>query len=279
MRFDLNPMRIHFVPLKIFANKIGHDWHLIYQLVSREFHQRYRGTLFGALWSILTPLFMLGLFNFVFGTVFKARWPEQEVQGVPFITILFAGMITYGLFAEVIGRAPSVVVSQPNLVNKVIFPLEVLPLVALISGLINMLIPIVLLLALNLLLVGELSLSVLWLPIILLPYLIFILGLTYVISGLGVYLRDLSQIVSLLVSVALFAAPVFYPIVTVPEPYRSWLYLNPVTFIVEQMRNVLLFGQDPAWLGVGVYTALAVLICSLGITLFKKLRGGFADVL
>ena len=272
-------MSIKSNQLSVYAKKIRHNRHLIFQLVSREFHQRYRGTLFGALWSILTPLLMLGLFNFVFGTVFKARWPEQEVEGAPFISILFAGMITYGLFAEVIGRSPSVIVSQPNLVNKVIFPLELLPLVALVSGLINMLIPIVLLLALNLVLVGELSLTALWLPVILLPYLVVILGLTYVISSLGVYLRDLSQIVSLLVSVALFAAPVFYPIVTVPEPYRRWLYLNPVTFIVEQTRNVLLFGQEPAWLGLSVYAFFSVTICVIGIAVFKKLRGGFADVL
>ena len=272
-------MNINFDPLGLYAKKIWHNWHLIYQLASREFHQRYRGTLLGALWSVMTPLLMLALFNFVFGTVFKARWPEQDAQGAPFITILFAGMIIYGLFAEAIGRAPSIIVSQPNLVNKVIFPLEVLPLVALISGLINMLIPLALLLALNTVMVGELSFTVLWLPVVLIPYLTMILGLIYVFSSLGVYLRDLSQIVSLLVSIALFAAPVFYPIETVPEQYRIWLYLNPVTFIVEQTRNVLLFGQAPTWLGLAAYTSFAIVVALLGLTLFKKLRGGFADVL
>ena len=226
---------------------------------------------------------MLGLYNFVFGTVFQSRWPQHTVDienpAAPFVTILFVGMIIYGLFAEVIGRAPSLIISQPNFVNKVIFPLELLPLVSIINGLINMILPTCLLLCLFFVLTKSIPVTILLFPIVLVPYLIFLLGLVFIISSLGVYLRDLSQIIGLIITVSLFAAPVFYPLSAVPEPYRPWLYLNPVTFILEQSREILLFGHLPNWMGIALYTVIALLIASLGLALFQRLRGGFADVL
>lgn len=276
-------MNTSLTPLLPYIRNVGRFSHLIRQLVAREFHQRYRGTLFGTLWSLLTPLFMLGLYNFVFGTVFQSRWPQHTVDienpAAPFVTILFVGMIIYGLFAEVIGRAPSLIISQPNFVNKVIFPLELLPLVSIINGLINMILPTCLLLCLFFVLTKSIPVTILLFPIVLVPYLIFLLGLVFIISSLGVYLRDLSQIIGLIITVSLFAAPVFYPLSAVPEPYRPWLYLNPVTFILEQSREILLFGHLPNWMGIALYTVIALLIASLGLALFQRLRGGFADVL
>lgn len=252
---------------------------LIAQLAKREFSARYRGSFFGGTWSIIYPLLIVLIFWFVFGIVFKTRWGVQQVSDGDYIVIAMVGMIIHGLFVEVLGKSPSLVLAQPSYVKKVIFPLEILPITALLSALINAAIMFAIILAAAVLVRGALPWTVLLVPVVLLPFVIFLVGVALFFSSIGVYVRDLQQVVVLIGMAALFMAPIFYPLTTVPESYRWLLWLNPLTFIVEQTRGVALFGELPDWSGLGLYALAAIAFTWAGLVWFQRIRKGFADVL
>jgi lipopolysaccharide transport system permease protein len=253
---------------------------LIYRMVDREFTQRFRGSLLGALWAILTPLLTALVYSFVFGTVFKARWgtAPQDSQN-SFTVILLTGIIVHAIFAEALGRAPSIVLSNANYVKKVVFPLEILPVVAVCTALVNAVVGMAIVLLLNLILNHTIQPTIVLLPLVLFPYLLFITGLVLFLGATGVYVRDLSQIVGFLITVTLFMTPIFYPISAVPEAFQHVMWLNPLTFIVEQTRGVVLFGSLPDWIGLVVYLVASAVLLSMGFWWFQRTRNGFADVM
>lgn len=252
---------------------------LIFQMTNREIIGRYRGSVLGIVWSFFTPVLMLAVYTFVFSVVFKARWHEQEGSRVEFATVLFAGMIVFGIFAECINRAPSLVLANPNYVKKVVFPLEIMPWVVLGAALFHALLSFVVLSLFMLITGASLHWTLVLLPIVLLPLFLLVLGLSWFLGALGVYLRDVGQTVGIFVTVLMFVSPVFYPVSSLPEPYRAIVMLNPMATILEQARGVLLLGELPSLTGFGAMLALSAAVAWLGFAWFQKTRKGFADVL
>ena len=252
---------------------------LIHASVKREVLGRYRGSALGLLWSFFNPLFMLTVYTFVFSEVFKARWSAGSESKTEFALVLFAGLIVFNLFAECINRAPGLIVSNPNYVKKVVFPLEILPFVGLLSATYHMLISLCVLLAAYLVVLGMPHATVLLLPLVILPFGLFIMGVSWALASLGVYLRDISQFIGLVTTSLMFLSPIFYPANAVLESYRYLLYLNPLTWVIEMTRDLLLWGRIPDLGLILIYWLAAGIIACLGFAWFQKTRRGFADVL
>jgi lipopolysaccharide transport system permease protein len=253
---------------------------LIAQMARREVIGRYKGSVLGVMWSLFNPLFLLVIYTFVFSTVFKARWGTGEVESrSEFAVVLFVGMIVHSLFAETLGRAPTLILSNVSYVKKIVFPLDVLPVVAIGAALFHSLVSVAVLLAVFGVLNGYLQWTAIFFPLVMLPLVVLTLGFAWMLASLGVYLRDIAQPIGLAMTVLLFASPVFYPISALPERVRPWLMLNPLTFIIEQARAVLIFGQMPNWWGLLLYSAIAIVVAWAGYAWFQKTRKGFANVL
>lgn len=253
---------------------------LILQMTKRDVIGRYKGSVMGVMWSLFNPLFLLLIYTFVFSVVFKARWgTDLHESKSQFATLLFVGMIVHGLFAETLNRAPGLILSNVSYVKKIVFPLEILPVVADGAALFHAIVSVLVLLIAFVLLNGYLQWTTVFLPLILLPLLVLILGAAWALASLGVYLRDVAQPIGLIMTVLLFASPVFYPITALPERIRPWLMLNPLTFVIEQARAVLIFGQLPDWVGLAAYSLVSVFIAWVGYAWFQKTRKGFANVL
>lgn len=265
-------------PLAIGAS-LWSNRYLIWQMIKREVSGRYRGSIMGLAWSFFNPLLMLTVYTFVFSVVFKARWggPGEESQ-IGFAINLFTGMIVHNLFSECINRAPGLILGNINYVKKVVFPLEILPWVAMGSALFHALVSMVVLIGCFLALHAYLHWTIVLLPLIWLPLLLVTMGGAWFLASLGVYIRDVGQAIGIITSIMLFLSPVFYPISALPEAYRGYLQWNPLTFIIEQTRGVIILGQHPDIHGLLAYTAVSVLISWTGFYWFQKTRKGFADV-
>lgn len=250
------------------------------QLMARDIESRYRGSVLGVLWSFLTPLFMLAVFTFVFGVVLRARWGGGEETSIrEFALILFAGLTTFNLFAEVVSRAPSLVTSQPNLVKKVVFPLEILPVVALGSALFQAGIALVILLAFQIAIGSGFHWAALLVPVLVVPLCLFTLGLGWFLAAFGVYVRDVGQIIPPIVTALMFLSPIFYPSSALPEWIRPVVAYSPIAYSVETVRDAVIFGRLPDAASFLVALAAGLAVAALGLAFFQKTRKGFADVL
>lgn len=256
---------------------------LFRQMVQREVLARYRGTALGVAWAFITPLLMLAVYSLVLVGVFKLRWAGlQEGGGAAFALRLFAGLMVFNFFVEVLGRAAGLFVEQTNLVKKVLFPLELLPFVVLCSAFVHFLISLLILLVGGVV-VGDLALGELWrlllVLVVVLPLFPFLLGLSWLLASLGVYVRDLAQVVSMLVSVLMFLSPIFYPLDSVSTSWRHWLLLNPMTMVIENVRAALFFNVGIDWFAWGWGLLTGLILAWVGARVFLILRRGFADVL
>ncbi|WP_194711690.1 ABC transporter permease [Noviherbaspirillum soli] len=253
---------------------------LILALIRREVLGRYRGSIMGMAWSFFNPLFMLFIYTFVFSVVFKSRWggTVEETKG-NFTVILFAGLFVHGLFAECVNRAPSLILSNVNYVKKVVFPLEILPIVAFGSALFHSLISLFVLLAAQLLIMKSIPWTAIFFPLVMLPLVFATLGIAWFLAALGVYLRDVGQVTGIFTTALLFLSPVFYPISALPPQYQTWLKINPLTIIIEEGRNTLIFGKVVNFDHLGVLLAASVVLAYLGYAWFQKTRKGFSDVI
>lgn len=262
------------------ATSLWRNRDLILALTKREVVGRYRGSVMGIAWSFFNPVLMLVVYTFVFSIVFKARWGiAGEESKTSFAIMLFVGMLVHGLFAECLNRAPGLILSNPNYVKKVIFPLEVLPWVALGSALFHAAISLLVLLIAQLILTHQLMWTILLFPLVLLPLLFATMGFAWFLAGLGVYVRDIGQITGMFTTVLMFLSPVFYPISALPAKYQTWLQFNPLTFIIEEGRNSLIFGKMPDVWRWGIMMTVGISIAWAGFVWFQKTRKGFADVL
>ncbi len=254
---------------------------LIIQMIRREVVGRYRGSVLGIFWSFFNPLFMLAVYTFVFSVVFKSRWGEAGTADnkAQFAVLLFAGMIVHSLLAEVLNRAPYLIPGNVNYVKKVMFPLEVLPIVALGSTLFHAVVSLLVLLVAFVLFNGFVHWTVVLIPLVWFPLLLATLGFAWILASLGVFLRDVGQLIGIVTTVLLFLAPVFYPLSAIPQKFQFWILLNPITFMIEQTREVVIWGRMPNWGGLGLYALCSVLILWVGFWWFQKTRKGFADVL
>ena len=252
---------------------------LIWQMTQRDIAARYRGSVIGLAWSFINPLLMLLVYTFVFSVVFKARWGVEEESRTDFAIILFAGMIVFGLFAEMINRAPGQIVSNANYVKKVVFPLEILSWVSLGSVLFHSLVSLAVLLLAQLLINLSLPWTVILFPLVLLPLIFASLGGAWFLAAMGVYVRDIGQITTVFTTVLMFMSAVFYPISALPESYQAWLRLNPLVHIITESRKVLILGSLPDWSWLGISLLMGLTIAFAGFWWFQKTRKGFADVL
>lgn len=266
-------------PIEMIAS-LWRNRQLIHNLVRREVLGRYKGSVLGIFWSLVTPVFMLAVYTFVFSVVFKARWgTDGSGSKTEFALVLFAGLMVFNLFAECISSAPSLILSNVNYVKKVIFPLEILPWVRMGSALFQFSVSLGVWLLAYLLLFGVPHWHVALLPLILLPLVLFVMGLSWALSSLGVFLRDVGQMIGLVITVLMFLTPIFYPTSSLPETYQALMYLNPLTAPIEMVRGLLYWGKIPVFIDLMAYILGSITVAALGFAWFQKTRKGFADVL
>jgi lipopolysaccharide transport system permease protein len=278
---QINPHAAQPTSLLALAKSLWHNRQLISQMTKREVVGRYKGSALGLAWSFFNPIFMLMVYTFVFSKIFKSRWGGVggDVSITQFALVLFVGIIVLSLFSEVLNRAPGLILGNVNYVKKVVFPLYILPVIAMGAALFHSLISICVLLVAFVLFNGYLQWTAIFTPLVLLPLVILTTGFAWMLASLGVFLRDVGQTIGIITTVLMFLSPVFYPINAVPERFQSFILANPLTFIIEQAREVLIWGHLPNWLGLSAYTLVAIVISWSGYAWFQKTRKGFADVL
>lgn len=266
-------------PVEMFSS-FWRNYGLIKALVKRDVIGRYRGSLLGILWSFFNPLLMLAVYTFVFGVIFKSRWSTESDSKTEFALILFAGLIIFNLFSECINRSPALILSNANYVKRVVFPLEILPLVAVGSAAFHSLVSWSVWLVAYMLFFGIPHATILFLPLIMLPLLLFIMGLSWWLASLGVYIRDVSQFVSIFVTILMFLSPIFYPASSLPDGlFRQVLNINPLTTVVEQARDALFWGKSPDIAKFSIVLFFGLIVACIGFAWFQKTRKGFADVI
>lgn len=275
----MNPHAAQSVSPLTFLNTLKTYQNLIYHLIKREVIGRYRGSMLGLLWSFFNPVLMLTVYTFVFSIVFKARWAEGSDSKTEFALVLFAGLMIYNLFAECINRSPSLILGNVNYVKKVVFPLEILSLVAIGSATFHFTISLLVWLIFYLTFFGIPHGSLILLPLVLAPLLLLTLGLSWFLASLGVYLRDVTQITGVITTALLFLTPIFYPMNALPAEYHVYLQINPLTFVIEQARDVMIWGKTFDWTTWTWHFLIATGFAWLGFAWFQKTRKGFANVL
>jgi lipopolysaccharide transport system permease protein len=253
--------------------------YLVKKSIQREVVGRYRGSLFGILWSFFNPVFMLSVYTFVFSVVFKARWHSGNDSKTEFALILFAGLIVFNLFAECVNRSPGLILANVNYVKRVVFPLEILPWVSLGGALFHALVSLGVWLIAYIILFGIPHATISLLPIVILPLLFFIVGISWGLASLGVYLRDVSQVIGIITTALMFLSPIFYSTSSLPEKFQILLQLNPLTPVIEQARDILFWGKLPDMKIICIQLLCSLLVAWLGFAWFQKTRKGFADVL
>jgi lipopolysaccharide transport system permease protein len=250
--------------------------YLLTQLVKRDVLLRYRGAYFGLLWVFFSPLIMLAIYAVVFGYVFQARWPNQY-QEIPFALLLFAGLIPFNLFAEAVNRAPMAVRSQPNYVKKIIFPVELLPMVPLGAASVQAIVSfLILMLALGW--IDSLNTSLILYPVILLPVLLLALGVSWFLASWGVFIKDVAQVVPVLVQMLFFLSPVLYSSSMVPELLSPVFVINPLTPVIEASR-ALIVGHAVDWRAWMCSLGFGIGVAWVGYIQFRHQCDEFADVL
>jgi lipopolysaccharide transport system permease protein len=273
------PVTTYLNPAHLARGLWGHR-SLIYRLARREVDGRYRGSVLGGLWAFVNPLVLLLIYTFVFGVVFRSRWPEAIDTGLDeFAFILFCGLIPFGIFSETIIRSPTVILNVPAYVKRAIFPLETLPVSLLGSVLVHGAVSVLVLLAARLILRGVLPWTVVLLPLVLVPLLFLTLGLAWFLASLGVFVRDITMGVTLVAQILLFVTPIFYPVTAIPPELGSWLGLSPLASVVENTRRVLLWGTPPDWTALVLWTVPTTAVLVGGYAWFMRSRRAFADVI
>jgi len=257
---------------------------LICSLTRREVVGRYRGSLLGLLWSLLNPLFMLAVYTFVFGVVMRSRWSMPSGQEAhhstgEFAVILFCGLMVFQFFADVVSSAPGLIVANVNYVKKIVFPIQILPVVSTGAALFHAAVSLIVLLVFVYFVFGGVPLTVMLTPIVFAPLVVMVVGFAWILAAIGVYFRDMSQIVQPLVTASLFLAPIFFQRSALPAWLQPYLSLNPLAIPVEAFRAVVIFGTQPNWTALGYYSLVAIAVALVGEQFFQKTRRGFADVL
>lgn len=251
---------------------------LVWQLTERDARSRYRGSAGGLFWMAFHPLLMLAVYTFFFTEMFPTRWSSGAGTRGEFALVLFVGLLLHGMLAEMMTRAPTLVTSNPNLVKKIVFPLDLLPIVTLGSTLFHLAVGILIWLAFHLVLKGLPPATALWLPVVVLPLALMCLGVAWILASLGVYLRDVGYLVPVLATILLFASPIFYPLAAIRGPLRNLVLASPLTIPVESARRVLIEGRAPDAAALGVYALVAIVVACVGFAWFQGTRKGFADV-
>ena len=275
----MNPNALHKTSVLEMMSSAVRNRSLIFQMTKREVIGRYRGSMLGIAWSFFYPLIMLAVYTIVFSTVFRAKWGVGSDSKTEFALVLFIGMIVHGVLAESMNNSPTLMLRNVSYVKKVVFPLEILPCVVLGSTLFHAVVSLLVWGLFYLAVNYSLHWTFVFLPLVLLPLMLFSLGVSWMLASLGVYIRDIGQMTGVLTTILLFMSPIFYPASRLPEPYQTIIYINPLTFVIEQARDVLMWGNMPDWSGLIIAYIVSILVAWAGFAWFQKTRKGFADVL
>lgn len=246
-------------------------------LVQRDINLRYRGSALGIAWLVLSPAVMALAYTYLFGFLLKARFSPGGGIGHTWVGI-YLGTALYNVFSEPVVRASSLIQDQASFVKKIAMPLRILPVVPVATALISCGVSLGLLLPIQVALTGMPSAAALALPAFLVPYALAVLGACWIVSACAAYLRDLRQVVGFGTTLMLFVAPVFYPHDLIPEPLRTAALLNPVAFCIVAVRGALLDGSLPPAGLYGAYLAICLASFAGGYAVYRRLQGGFADV-
>jgi lipopolysaccharide transport system permease protein len=251
---------------------------LIMSLARRELVSRYKGSVLGIVWAVVTPVVMIAIFTFIFAGIFNARF---GARGTPwdYALYLFCGLLPWTMFQETLQNSSTTIVTHANLVKRVVFPLETLPVAQTLSSLGNQMFGTVALIAATVIVNHELHATILWLPVLLVPQLVFTLGAAWLVASLGVFLRDIAQGITLVLMAWMYLTPIIYPESIVPERYRAFINLNPFTALVRSYRRIFLEGLAPDWSSLAYFSAVALLLFVFGYWWFAKTRRNFADVI
>lgn len=254
---------------------------LIAQMTKREVVGRYRGSIIGLAWSFFNPLLMLAIYTFVFSVVFNARWSGigEESTKMDFAIIFFGGLIMYGVFAECVNRAPTTILGNANYVKKVVFPLEILPVITCGSALFHAAVSIAVLLLAQLVFEGRVPWTAVLFPLVMAPLVMATMGVAWCLSALGVYVRDINQVTGMITTMMMFLSPIFFPMSAMPEEFRSLIAINPLVYFLEEGRNTLIFGVVPDMLHLVYAWGASIAVAAAGFAVFQKMRNGFSDVL
>ena len=269
------PLDVSVLPRRAWRNRS-----LLRMLVKRNVEVRYKGSVLGLVWNFVQPILMMTVYTVVFGVFFGAKWPG-EIGRSPwaFPVLVLCGMSTFSIFSESVSACCQEIVGNPNYVKKVIFPLELLPLARVLSTVILDLAWFVLLFFGAVFLLGKISFTMLLLPVMLVPLVLFTLGVSFFVSSLSVYLRDTQHLVAVAVQVLFFLTPIFYSLETIDPVAVKILSISPLAYIVETIRSVFIYGRAPDWLQFGLVTLVCLALMQLGFIWFEKTKKGFADVL
>jgi len=275
-------MNYFFLFMPSFVKLLWCRRELIWRLAQRDILGRYRGSLLGWAWTFINPLAMLAIYTFVFSQVFKARWSGQigfDQGPLFFATNLFVGLIVFNQFSECFIKAPGIVLSNPNFVSKIVFPLETLPVVTVLSSFVHTLSSLLILMIFELISNGGLKLEYGWLVLVWLPMLLLCLSATWLLSIVGVYFRDFSQISGVITSALLFLSPVFFPLSALPLKFQPILALNPIAIMIEQTRQVTIAGQHPSMHYLIMTIFVSIITAELSLKVFMRIKPSFADML
>ena len=251
---------------------------LIRSMVWRDLAARYRGSIGDVAWSVLSPVLLMATYYFVFGVVLRARF-EGDPSRSGFALYFLAGMLPWLAFAEAAGRAPSVVLEYRNFVKKLVFPVEILPVNLTVAGLVTQALALGCFLIFLAAVRGALPWTALWLPVLVVPQFLFTLGLAWFLAALGVFVRDLGQVIGYLLTLWFFLTPICYPEASLPAAILPLLEKNPLFMLVRGFRRVLLEGAAPDWGALLRLWLIGAGVCLLGHLWFSKLRKSFADVI
>lgn len=251
---------------------------LLRSLTRRELAARYRGSALGLVWAMLTPAVMISIYTFIFAGIFGARFGARGTAW-DYALYLFCALLPWTAFQESVQSAANVIVAHANLVKRVVFPLEALPIAQVLAALVTQMFGTLVLLAATLLIQRELHLSLLWLPVLVLPQLILMLGAAWLVAALGVFLRDTAQVAALALVAWMFLTPIIYPEQLIPARYQSFINANPFTPLVRNYRRIILEGAPPDWLGLAYFTLFACAVFIFGYWWFARMRRHFADVI
>ena len=275
----MNPNARHKTSMFEMLGSVLRHRNLIIQMTKREVVGRYRGSVLGIAWSFFNPLIMLAVYTIVFSTVFQAKWGVGSDSKTEFALVLFIGMIVHGILAESMNNSPALMLRNVSYVKKVVFPLEILPWVVMGSTLFHALISLIVWMLFYVVVNHTMQWTVVFFPLVFFPLVLFSLGVSWMLASLGVYIRDIGQMTGVLTTILLFMSPIFYPASRLPEPYQTIIYLNPLTFVIEQARDVLMWGNIPNFTGMIIAYLTSILVAWIGFSWFQKTRQGFADVL
>ena len=261
-----------------FIDRIKKNRDLAYHMTKREILLKYKGSKLGIMWSIINPIIMMSVYTLIFSQIFQTRWAgASQINTTDFAINLYTGLIVFNIYADTITRAPSLITSNPNFVKKIIFPLEVLSVATVGSAVATGITSILVLLGVILITTKQLAVTIILLPILWAPLILNCLSLAWILSTLGVFIKDLTQVTNSIVSVTMFLSPIFYPSEALPDKLRWLSQLNPLAYYIEKSRNIIIEGKNINPVQIAVFFVTSLIIAEITFRFTKKLERGIGD--